>query len=128
MASAASRVASPELGMSMERSAPVTQRAVWLIVGSILVTLIAVNVAVQLLEPTLLNAARFDQEYTAAHLVEYLQGPTPNVVFMGSSRVLASFHQGVMASEIESLTGRGVTVRNLAVSSGTIELSYLILK
>ena len=54
-------------------------------------TLVAVNVLVVLLEPYMLWVVRYDQQHTAARIVEYDAARKPDIMFMGTSRALSGF-------------------------------------
>src|SRR4051794_22756308 len=106
MAAIASRleVASPSVPAA--RPVPATPRLVWLSAGSVVLTLVFANVLILLLEPYFLNVLRYDQQYTPARVIEYLQAPAPDVLFMGTSRALAGFNPITAEEEIEALTGQ----------------------
>src|SRR5262249_34393169 len=58
----------------------------------------------------------------------YLQGPRPDVLLMGSSRILFGLHPEILQREIAASTGQTLEVQNLGFLGGGIDLNYLVLK
>jgi hypothetical protein len=96
--------------------------------GLALTLFVLANVLVKHYEDALMRLAAYDNQYTPAHLVDYENGPTPDVVFLGSSRTAAGFEPTVMHDYLKAASGLDVHGINLGIASGNIESSYLILK
>jgi len=96
--------------------------------GLALALFVAANVFVKHYEDELMRVSAFDNQYTAAHLVDYENGPTPDVVFLGSSRTSAAFVPSLMSSYLSAAYGMDVRGVNLGIASGNFESSYQILK
>jgi len=120
-------IAPPVVDRSSERKQRRQRPVLWAL-SAVAVTVVVVNLVVVLLEPYMLYIVRYDQQHTSARIVEYLQAPSPDVMFMGTSRALSGFDPNVVEQEIQSLTGTKISAHNMALTGGTIEIHYLILK
>jgi hypothetical protein len=123
----AATIARPRLDEPVAATSTVRSRVI-LVISSIVATLVAVNVLVVLLEPYMLWVVRYDQQHTAARIVEYYAAPPPDIIFMGTSRALSGFDPTVVEQEIESQTGVHTYAHNMGLTGGTIEIHYLMLK
>jgi hypothetical protein len=88
----------------------------------------ALNLAVAAAETPLMWVVSHDDQYTAAHLVDYTNAPRPDVVFLGSSAALSGFDPRLTSEEIGRASGAPVSSLNLAVAQGDVRIGHLIVK
>jgi len=89
---------------------------------------ILLNLLIGLFEPYFMGVARYDKQYNLTRLVDYYNAPRPEIMFMGSSRVLSGLNPVVAAQELEQAGLGKRAILNLAVTGSSIDLNYLILK
>src|SRR4051812_13725854 len=71
---------------------------IWRAVVLVIVSFASLNVVLLQAEPWLLRVTLHDGNYTVARLVNLWDGPRPNIVLMGSSRV----YMGLDPAQIEA--------------------------
>jgi hypothetical protein len=89
---------------------------------------LVVNEAASLSEPPLLRLARYEFAPTAAPIIVYEDAPTPDLLFMGSSRAAFGLDPAIAQDEVAARTGVHVRALNIAIVGGATDMNYLILK
>ncbi|HZB97864.1 MAG TPA: DUF1574 family protein, partial [Candidatus Sulfotelmatobacter sp.] len=95
----------------------------------LIAVVVGLNVATAMLEPTLLKTVSYAGRLTPDRVGWYLDAnPTPDILFMGSSRVYYGLDSDAAQQQVASADGVSVRAMNLGIANGDIEVNYLILK
>lgn len=86
------------------------------------------NLVVQIVEPRLMRIQMYDLQYSAVRVMDYERAARPDILFMGTSRVLNAFDPAQTEAEIGRRDHVDVRALNLGVAGGSIDTNYLILK
>jgi hypothetical protein len=80
------------------------------------------------LQPWFFRVASYDGQWTVAHVPTDLGGRRPDIVFLGSSRVVTGLDPAVVERDVAAATGVPVRALNLGVTGATADTSRLVLK
>lgn len=111
-----------------DRSATGRRRVPVIALTIAVVVIVALNGVALALEPSFMRVQMYDLQYSAVRVLDYERAPRPDVVFMGTSRVLNGFDPAQTEAEIARSDGVAIHALNLGVAGGAIDVNYLILE
>jgi len=95
---------------------------------SAIVAFAAIHALFAALQPWFFRVATYDGQWTVAHVPTDLGGRRPDIVFLGSSRVVTGLDPAIVERDVAAATGATVRALNLGVTGATADTSRLVLK